>query len=84
MVKTNIDLRVGRVIKIFAVMNFKGWAVFSVVANNKNFFTKSPVRCLFYSETGVVCFWYYSSDPSKVKLLERNKKILDIKVLANS
>lgn len=35
MVKTNIDLRVGRVIKIFVVMNFEGWAVFSAVANNK-------------------------------------------------
>lgn len=35
MVKTNIDLRVGRVIKIFVVMNFEGWAVFSAGANNK-------------------------------------------------
>lgn len=52
----NIDLRVGRVIKIFFVMNFEGWAIFSVVANNKNKFTKSPVNCLLYSETEVVCF----------------------------
>lgn len=68
----NIGLKVGKVIKIFVVPHFVGWAVFPVAANNETIFTKSPVSCLFYSETEAVCFGYCSSDPGKEKAHQRN------------